>query len=191
MKTALFFGSFNPVHVGHLVIANYIVEFTDIDELWFVPSPQSPFKKKSSLLAANHRLMLLNAALGDHPHMRVSDIELKLPVPSYTVDTLVYLKEKYPKRKFCLIMGSDNLSGLKKWKNYEVILEEHEIFVYPRPDHEAGDLKEHPNVHMVTAPIMEISSTMIRQGIKEKKDLRFLVPNGAWELIDEMHFYRK
>jgi nicotinate-nucleotide adenylyltransferase len=191
MKTALFFGSFNPVHIGHLVIANYMVEFTDLKELWFVPSPQSPFKKKSSLLAANHRLMLLDAAISDHPHLRVSDIELKMPVPSYTVDTLTYLKEKYPKKQFCLIMGSDNLATFKKWKNYEVILESHEIYVYPRPNQDPGELQDHPKVHMVTAPIMEISSTMIREGIKAKKDLRYLVPTGAWQLIKEMHFYEK
>lgn len=191
MKTGLFFGSFNPVHIGHLVIANYMVEFTDMKNLWFVPSPQSPFKKKASLLAANHRVMLLNAAIGDHPKLKVSDIELKLPVPSYTIDTLTYLKEKYPKRSFCLIMGSDNLAGLRKWKNYEMILEEHDIYVYPRPGHEPGELALHKRVHYVDAPIMEVSATMIRDGIKNKKDLRFMVPGAAWEMIRDMHFYEK
>ncbi len=191
MKTGLFFGSFNPVHVGHLVIANYMVEFTDLESLWFVPSPQSPFKKKQSLLAANHRVMLLNAAIGDHPRLKVSDIELKMPVPSYTIDTLTYLKEKFPKRAFSLIMGADNLGSLTKWKNYEMILENHEIYIYPRPGVDPGALSSHENVHIVDAPLMEVSSTMIRDGIKKKKDLRFMVPHGVWEMISEMHFYKK
>lgn len=191
MKTGLFFGSFNPVHVGHMVIANYMLAFTDMKRLWFVPSPQNPFKNKSSLLAANKRIMLLNAAVGEHPHMKVSDIELKMPVPSYTIDTLTYLKEKYPKQEFCLIMGSDNLKTLSKWKNYEEIIGNYQIYVYPRPFQDPGELMKHPNVKVVEAPIMEVSSTMIRNGISEKKDLRFMVPGSVWDLITEMHFYEK
>lgn len=191
MKTGLFFGSFNPVHVGHMVIANYILEYTDLKEIWFVPSPHNPFKKKSSLLSAHHRVMLLDAAIGDHPKMKVSDIELKLPVPSYTIDTLTYLKEKYPRKKFVLIMGADNLTGLHKWKNYEQLLTNYEIYIYPRPGVDPGPLKDHESVKIVDAPLMEISATMIREGVKNKRDLRFLVPHAAWELILEMNFYKK
>lgn len=190
-KTGLFFGSFNPIHVGHLVIANYILEYSDLNHLWFVVTPQNPLKKKSSLLPDHHRLYLTELAVGDHPKYKVSDIEFKLAKPSYTVTTLAHLSEKYPDRKFVLLMGTDNLSGLRKWKNFEVILENYEIYAYPRPNDDGGEFKEHPSVKIINAPQMEISSTLIRNSLKEGKDLSFLVPEKTWKYMREMHFYEK
>jgi nicotinate-nucleotide adenylyltransferase len=190
-KIGLFFGSFNPVHVGHLVLANYMISFTDLDKLWFVVSPHNPLKEKKTLLADHHRLEMVLRAIGDHPQLKASDIEFKLPQPSYTVNTLAWLSEKYPASKFALIMGSDNLHSLKKWKNYEVILEHYEIYVYPRPGFDGGELRNHPAVKFTEAPVMEISSTFIREALKNKKDIRFYMPAAAWEYLDEMNFYRK
>lgn len=191
MKTGLLFGSFNPVHVGHMVIANYMLEFTDMDKLWFIVSPHNPLKKKSTLLADYHRLELVNRAIGDNSRMKASDIEFKLPQPSYTVTTLAYIKEKYPDHKFALIMGSDNLATLHKWKNYEVLLEENEIFVYPRPGDKELSFLDHPNVKLTEAPLMDISSTFIRNAIKEKKDVRYFMPDAVARYVKEMHFYEK
>lgn len=191
MKIGLFFGSFNPIHVGHMVLANYMLEFTDLQRVWFVVSPHNPFKQKASFLPERQRLELVNLAIADHPKLKASDIEFKLPQPSYTINTLVYLKEKYPKNEFSLIMGSDNLEGFHKWKNYEEILKEHKIYVYPRPNNDGGKLKNHENIVFTKAPLMEISSTEIRKGIKEKKDMRFFVPDPVWQYIREMHFYEK
>ena len=148
-KTGLFFGSFNPVHIGHLAIANYFVEFTDLDQLWFVVSPQNPLKKKSTLLNDHHRLHLLELAINDSPLFRISDIEFKLPKPSYTINTLTYLKEKFPKRKFSLIMGSDGLDSFSKWKNFQIILDNYEIYVYPRPGSLKNKLLERDNIHLI------------------------------------------
>jgi nicotinate-nucleotide adenylyltransferase len=191
MITGLFFGSFNPIHVGHMILANYMTEFTDIDRVWFVVSPHNPLKEKSTLLSDHHRLALVQAAIGDHPKLRASDIEFSLPKPSYTINTLAHLNEKYPKEKFALIMGADNLESLHKWKNYEEILNNYSIYVYPRPGSTGGSLVTHPNVHMTQAPVMEISSTMIRNGIREKKDMRFFMPAEAWLYCDQMNFYKK
>lgn len=191
MKVGLLFGSFNPVHVGHMVIANYMLEFTDLDRLWFIVSPHNPLKKKSTLLADHHRLELVRRAIGDNPEMKASDIEFKLPQPSYTVNTLVHLKEKYPKYKFALIMGSDNLVTFHKWKNYEVLLEQNEIYVYPRPGDKDLPFRDHPNVKITEAPLMDISSTFIRDAIKKKKDIRYFMPEEAAKYIAEMHFYEK
>lgn len=189
MKVGLFFGSFNPIHVGHMVLANYMLEYTDLDRIWFVVSPQNPLKQKSSLLDEKHRLQLVNIAIGDHPKLKASDIEFKLPQPSYTVVTLAYLKEKFSKNDFVLIMGADNLSSFHKWKNYEEILKHYELYVYPRPASDGGILKTHPKVKLVDAPLMEVSSTMIRQAIQDKKDVRYFVPEPVWNYIKEMHFY--
>lgn len=191
MKVGLFFGSFNPIHVGHLVLANYMLSFTDLDKLWFVVSPHNPLKEKKTLLADHHRLEMVNRAIGDHPRLRASDIEFKLPQPSFTVNTLAWLSEKYPDYKFALIMGADNLNSLRKWKNYEVILEHYQIYVYPRPGFDGGDLRNHPSVVFTEAPVIEISSTFIREAVKNKKDVQYFMPAAAWKYLDEMNFYRR
>lgn len=191
MKVGLFFGSFNPVHVGHMVLANYMLEYTALERIWFVVSPHNPLKQKSSLLDEKQRLQLVNLAIGDNTKLKTSDIEFKLPQPSYTIYTLTYLREKFPKNEFVLIMGADNLENFHKWKNYEEILKQFELYVYPRPDSDGGKLKDHPKVKFVNAPLMEISSTAIRQAIKEKKDLRYFIPEASWNYIKEMHFYEK
>ena len=192
MKVGLFFGSFNPVHVGHLVLANYMLEFTDLERVWFVISPHNPLKKKASLLHERHRLQLVQAAIGNNNRMKASDVEFRLPQPSYTVNTLAHLQEKYPGHRFALIMGADNLAGFHKWKNYEAILEHYELYVYPRQDgFPETELSAHPHVKLIPAPRIEISSTMIRQGIKDKKDLRYFLAPAVWAYIKEMHFYEK
>ena len=192
MKVGLFFGSFNPVHVGHLVLANYMLEFTDLERVWFVISPHNPLKKKASLLHERHRLQLVQAAIGNNNRMKASDVEFRLPQPSYTVNTLAHLQEKYPGHRFALIMGADNLAGFHKWKNYEAILEHYELYVYPRQDgFPETELSAHPHVKLIPAPRIEISSTMIRQGIKDKKDLRYFLAPAVWDYIKEMHFYEK
>lgn len=189
MKIGLFFGSFNPVHIGHMALANYMLEFTDLNRVWFVVSPHNPLKNKASLLADHHRLALVQQAIGDNNKIKASDIEFALTKPSYTVNTLVHLAEKYPKNEFALIMGSDNLESLHKWKNYEVILNQYTIYVYPRPGFPGGQFTTHKNVVMTDAPVMSISSTMIRNAIKEKKDVRYFMPTAAWNYLEEMHFY--
>jgi nicotinate-nucleotide adenylyltransferase len=191
MKIGLFFGSFNPIHIGHMALANYMLEFTDLENVWFVVSPHNPLKQKASLLDEKHRLQLVNCAIGDNTKLKASDIEFKLPQPSFTIHTLTYLKEKYPQHEFALIMGADNLQNFHKWKNYEEILKQVELYVYPRPDAEPGDFKNHQKVKLVDAPVIEISSTFIRQAIKDKKDVRYFVPESVWEYIQEMHFYEK
>ena len=191
MKVGLFFGSFNPVHVGHLVLANYMLEYTDLDRIWFVVSPHNPLKKKSSLLDEKQRLHLVNLAIGFNTKLKASNIEFKLPQPSFTINTLIYLQEKYPQNEFALIMGADNLESFHKWKNYEEILKHYQLYVYPRPKNDGGELKHHPQVKLVNAPMMEISSTAIRQAIKEKKDMRYFMPEEAWQYLKEMHFYEK
>lgn len=191
MRVGLFFGSFNPVHVGHMVLANYMLEFTDLDRIWFVVSPHNPLKQKTSLIHERQRLQMVTLAIGENRKMKASNIEFKLPQPSYTVNTLAYLKEKHPDTVFVLIMGADNLEGFHKWKNYEEILNQYEIYVYPRPETDGGKLISHKKVKMVNAPLMELSSTAIRNAIKEKKDVRYFVPPTAWEYMREMHFYEK
>ncbi|MCW3084831.1 MAG: nicotinic acid mononucleotide adenylyltransferase [Bacteroidetes bacterium] len=191
MKIGLFFGSFNPIHVGHMVLANYMLEFTDLEKVWFVISPHNPLKKKSSLLHERHRLQMVQIAIEDNNKLKASDVEFKLPQPSYTVNTLVYLKEKYPEHDFALIMGGDNLGSFHKWKNYEEILKHHELYVYPRQESAETELEKNGKVKLVPAPRMEISSTMIRQAIKDKKDIRYFLPEAVWEYIKEMHFYEK
>jgi len=191
MKIGLYFGSFNPVHAGHMVIANYMLAFGGLDRLWFVVSPQNPLKEKSSLLADHHRLELVRLSIGDNHKMKASNIEFKLPKPSYTIHTLAYLGEKHPEHSFTLIMGSDNLATLHKWKNYEELLRHHEILVYPRPGSDGGPLKAHPHVKLIDAPLVEISSTFIREAVKNKKDVRYYMQPAAWEYMREMHFYEK
>lgn len=192
MKVGLFFGTFNPIHAGHLIIANYMVEFSDLEEIWFVVTPRSPFKQKKSLLANHHRLALVNIAVENYPKLKTSDIEFKLQPPYYTVKTLIHMAEKFPQHKFCLIMGEDNLNGFHKWKNYETILQNYELYVYPRISEGATEqpLLNNANIHQVNAPIVQISSTFIRNGIKEKKNVSTMLPESVWNYIDEMNFYK-
>jgi len=191
LKIGLFFGSFNPIHIGHLAIANYFAEFTDLQQIWFVISPHNPLKEKKSLLPQHHRLYMVNLAIEDFPKFISSDIEFHLPQPSYTVHTLAHLKEKYPQHHFNLILGQDNLATFHKWKNYEYILEHHQLFVYPRPSAKPSPFDNHPNVIITQAPLIEISSTFIREAIKQKKDVRFFLHPKVWQHIDEMNFYKK
>ena len=190
-KIGLYFGSFNPIHIGHLMIASYMIEFSDLKEVWFVVSPQNPMKEKSSLLGDYHRLAMVNVAVENDSRLKSCNIEFKLPQPSYTVDTLTYLKEKYPQKEFCLIMGSDNLENIDKWKNYEQIFEQYSIYVYPRPDYDGDKFKDHLKVNLVQAPLLEISSTFIRSAIKAKKNVSYFLPENVYEYLQEMHFYEK
>ncbi len=192
-KTGLFFGSFNPIHIGHLILANYILENTDMEELWFVVSPQNPFKNKKSLLNDHNRLDMVQLAVRNYPNMRASNIEFSLPVPSYTVDTLTYLKEKHPDHSFALIMGEDNLNSLHKWKNSEQLVSNHQIIVYPRLFSEAKEdhpLSKHANISVISAPVIELSATEIRNMIKEGKNVRPMLPPEVFEYLDGSSFYR-
>lgn len=188
-RIALFFGSFNPIHVGHLIIANTMQQQEGIDEVWFVVSPQNPLKERATLLADHHRMQMVRRAIEDNYRLRACDIEMHLPVPSYTVVTLAALAEKYPDREFCLIMGSDNLANLHRWRNYEYILENYKIYVYPRPGSERCASREHPNVTMVDVPMIDISSSYIREQIAARKDVRYLLTEPVYKYLTEMHFY--
>lgn len=192
-RVGLYFGTFNPIHIGHLAIANHMVEFSDLDEVWFVVTPKSPFKVKKSLLEDHHRLQMVMEATENYPKLKPSSIEFGLPQPNYTVDTLVHLSEKHPEGyRFCLIMGEDNLKGFHKWKNHEVILEHYAVYVYPRisEGNVDGRYKDHPRIQKVSAPIMEISSTFIRKGHAAGKNMKPLLPPEVWTYMDEMNFYR-
>jgi nicotinate-nucleotide adenylyltransferase len=191
MHIGLFFGSFNPIHIGHMALANYMLEFTGMDQVWFVITPQNPLKEKSSLLNQNQRLYMVNVAVEDFPKFKSSTIEFHLPQPSYTINTLAHLKEKYPKHDFSLIIGQDNLENLHKWKNYEEILAKHKLFVYPRPNTGKSKFNSHPNVVLTNAPMIDVSSTFIRKAIKEKKDVRFFLPGKVWDYVDSMNLYKK
>lgn len=192
MKVGLYFGTFNPIHVGHLTIANHIAEHSDLDQIWFVVTPLSPFKKKSSLLDNRQRYEMVYLATKDYDTLKPSDIEFGLKQPNYTIDTLTYLIEKYPTHVFSLIMGEDNLKSFHKWKNYEQILENHHIYVYPRISEGKVDTQfyNHPKIHSVDAPIMQLSSTFIRKSIKEGKNIRPMLPEHVWAYLDEMNFYK-
>ncbi len=188
-KVGLFFGSFNPVHIGHLIIANYMANYTHLDEVWFVVSPQNPFKEKKSLGNMYDRLEMVNLAIEDTEKLKASDIEFKLPQPSYTIDTLTHLKEKYPTKEFTLIMGEDNLQGLMKWKNAEILLRDYKIVVYPRPGYDGGELKNHPAIRMTDTPVMELSSTFLRKAVKEGKSIKFYTTDKVIEFIDKKGLY--
>ncbi len=190
MKIGLFFGSFNPIHIGHLVIANYMANYTDLDRVWLIVSPHNPLKNKSDLINMYDRLEMVNLALEDMENIRASDIEFKLPQPSYTIDTLIHLHERYPEHQFSLIMGSDNLASLKKWKNYELILRDYHIHIYPRPGYENVELATHPAVTLTQTPVMELSSTFIRKAIKEGKSVKFMLPDKVFEFIENKNLYR-
>lgn len=196
-KIGLFFGSFNPIHIGHLILANYILEHSDMQELWFVVSPQNPFKEKKSLLNDHNRLDMVQLAIKNYQKMRASNVEFSLPTPSYTIDTLTYLQEKHPDYSFSLIMGEDNLKSLHKWKNYELLLKNHQIIVYPRILGEdistplnVTELKNHENIHQIDAPIIELSATEIRNMIKEGKNTRPMLPPEVFEYLDGSSFYK-
>lgn len=192
-KIGLFFGSFNPIHIGHLILANYFLENSDMDELWFVVSPQNPFKDKKSLLTDHNRLDMVQLAVKNYPKMRASNVEFSLPKPSYTIDTLTYLKEKYPNYSFALIMGEDNLDSLPKWKNAEKLMSDYQIIVYPRTfegEKKDSEYLQHENISMVNAPIIELSATEIRNMIKEGKNVRPMLPTEVFEYLDGSSFYK-
>ena len=190
-RIGLFFGSFNPVHVGHMIIANFMVSQTDLKEAWMIVSPHNPLKEKKSLANDYDRLHLVNLAIGDNLSIRASDIEFSLPKPSYTIDTLTYMSEKYPDKEFVLIMGGDNIATLHKWKNYEQILKHYKIYVYSRPNYDPGKLRDHPSVQYFEAPLMNISSSYIRKNIKEGKSIQYLVTRKVFDYLESTNLYRK
>lgn len=202
-KIGLYFGTFNPIHVGHLVIANHMADYTELDEVWLVVTPQNPLKKKNSLLEDYHRLAMVKIAIDDNLKLRASNIEFTLPKPSYTVNTLVYLREKYPEKEFALIMGEDNLRTLHKWKNYEKILVQHKVYVYPRilteseleevnqiDSNSNAEVYNHANIMLVDAPVMKVSASFIRKAIHDKKDVRYLLTEPVFKYVEEMSFYK-
>lgn len=190
MKIGLYFGSFNPIHVAHLIIANHILNETDIEKVWFVVSPQNPFKLSSSLLNEYHRLHLVKLATENDTRIKVSDIEFGLPKPSYTIDTLAYLAEKHPEHEFCVIMGSDSFQNLPKWKNAALIINNYSLYVYLRPGFDI-DSSSSPRLHIVNAPLLQLSSTQLRKYVKEGKSLRYLVPDKVLEEIEKGGYYKK
>jgi nicotinate-nucleotide adenylyltransferase len=189
MKIGLFFGSFNPVHVGHLIIANYMATQTDLQQVWLVVSPQNPLKPKNTLARDRDRLNMVQLAIGENPLLRASDIEFKLPKPSFTIDTLAYLAEKYPQHEFTLIMGGDNIGSIQKWKNYELLLRGYDIYVYKRPNYDMGEWATQPRVKVFEAPLMEISATYIRGCLVEGKSVQYLVPDNVKQYLEESRLY--
>ncbi|MEM1135205.1 MAG: nicotinate (nicotinamide) nucleotide adenylyltransferase [Bacteroidota bacterium] len=189
MKIGLFFGSFNPVHVGHLILANTMVENANLDQVWFVVSPQNPFKKKGNLLHEFDRFTMVRQAIADNPKFNATDVEFHMPKPSYTADTLAWLSDKYPHHQFILIIGEDNLKNFPKWKNHEVLLEQYGLLVYPRPKANKSDLLHHPNVRKIDAPQVEISATFIRDTLKKGKSVKYLVPEEVEAFIKLKKFY--
>lgn len=191
MTIGLYFGTFNPIHIGHLIIANHIVEHTNLDKIWFVVTPHNPLKNKKTLLDNYQRLEMVHIATSPYDKLGVSNIEFGLPQPNYTINTLEHIKEKHPNHTFALIMGEDNLKSLHKWKNYELLLKNYEIYVYPRVTKLSdNNLSNHSSIHFVDAPIVEISSTHIRKNIKEGKNVEPLLSTEVWKYIDEMNFYK-
>jgi nicotinate-nucleotide adenylyltransferase len=200
MNIGLYFGTYNPIHVGHLIIANYMVDYTNLNQVWLVVSPQNPLKSKASLLADYHRLSLVRVAIEGNSKLKASNIEFDLPKPSYTIDTLAYIQEKHPEHSFSLIMGEDNLRTFHKWKNYEEILKNHSIYVYPRALTEQERLEQdnnnhifsnHPKITKCDAPVMKVSASFIRKAIRENKDVRYLLSESVYDYVTEMHFYEK
>lgn len=190
MKIGLFFGSFNPVHVGHMIIANHMAQNTDLDQVWMVVSPHNPLKSKASLAKDQDRYHLVQLAIGDNPKLRASNVEFSLPMPSYTIDTLVHLKEKFPSHNFSLLMGGDNIQSIEKWKNYELLLDQYQINVYARPGYDIGKYKDHPSVTVVDAPLLDLSATFIRQAIKEGKSIQYLVPDAVFRYLTDSSLYK-
>jgi len=190
MKIGLYFGSFNPIHNGHLIVASFAKHTTDLQQVWLVVSPQNPFKQSSSLLNEYHRLHLVQTAILDDPNLRVTDIEFHLPKPSYTTATLAYLQEKYPQHKFAIIMGADSFSNLEHWKNAETILKNYELFIYPRPGFEIENTQK-AKITIINAPLLELSSTQIRSFIHKNIPIRYLVPEAVANEIIQNNYYRK
>ncbi len=188
-KTGLFFGSFNPIHIGHMILAEFMLEQSDLSEVWFIVSPHNPLKEKKSLLADHHRLAMVNIAVEDDPRFRASNIEFTMPQPSYTIDTLAYLGEKHPDREFVLIGGTDILPGLPKWKNYRQLLEMVHFYIYNRPGYDPGEYRDHPHIRFFDAPLLEISASFIRQSIREGKEVMYMLPAPVYTYLKEMHFY--
>ncbi len=190
MRIGLYFGSFNPVHIGHMIIANHMVQYSNLDQVWMVVSPHNPHKDKKTLANDYDRLHLVHLAIAGNTKIQASNVEFSLPKPSYTIDTLTYLKEKYPHHIFSLIMGGDNLSNFHKWKNYEIILKNHEIFIYKRPNFELGEFASHDSITIIEAPMMNISSSFIRDSIKKGKSVQYLVPHTVFEYIEDYKLYK-
>lgn len=191
MKIGLFFGSFNPVHVGHLIIANFMASQTDLEKVWLVVSPQNPLKPKKTLAKDYDRLHLVRLGIGENnPRLEASNVEFALSKPSYTVDTLAFLKEKYPQHEFALIMGGDNLATLHLWKNYEVLLRDYDIYVYKRPAYDLGELATHPRIRTFEAPLLDISATYIRQCLQDGRSVQYLVPEAVFEYLRSSSLYR-
>lgn len=189
-RVGLFFGSFNPIHIGHLIIASYVADNTDLDQIWFVVSPHNPLKEKKTLLADHHRMAMVRRAVENDARFRASDIEFNLPQPSYTTITLAHLKEKHPDINFTLLMGGDNLASLPKWKNYQTILDSYPIIVYSRPNNDVSEMVGKGDIRVLDAPQMNISSSTIRKFVTEKKETKYMMPPEAWQYMDEMNFYR-
>lgn len=189
MQIGLYFGSFNPIHIGHLILANYIKQNTTLNEVWFVVSPQNPLKPQASLLNEYQRIHLVKLALEGTSKLKASDIEFKLPKPSYTIDTLTYLSEKYPNYKFTVIMGSDSYNNLPKWKNWEILIEQYNILIYQRPGFVTTEL-HNPNNQIINAPLLEISSTVIREMLKKKQSIKYLVTDSVLEEIEKSNYYK-
>lgn len=187
---ALLFGSFNPVHNGHLIIAQSIANKNNIDEVWLVVSPQNPFKQQKKLLNQYDRLHLIRLGIGENLKIKASDIEFNLPIPSYTIDTLTYLQEKFPKNTFTIVMGSDNINHFHKWKNFQSILKYYRIIVYPRPNHPIKQFENHEKVEILKVPLLEISATYIRKLLKEQKSIRYLVPDSVYDYIIEQRLFK-
>lgn len=191
MRIGLFFGSFNPVHVGHMIIANYMATNSDLDEVWMVVSPHNPLKSKKSLAKDHDRLHLVRLAIGDNALLRASDIEFKLPKPSYTIDTLAFLSDQHPNKTFALIMGGDNIGTIHKWKNFEKLLSDYPIYVYKRPGYELGEYANHPNVTLLEAPLLDLSASYIRACIKSGKSIQYLVPDAVYRELEETRLYEQ
>lgn len=191
MKVGLYFGSFNPVHIGHMIIASHMVNNTQLDMVWMIVSPHNPFKQKKSLAKDYDRLHLLNLAIGDDPNIKASDVEFKLNKPSYTIDTMTYLDEKYPQHTFSLIMGGDNLASFHKWKNYEILLKKYPIHVYKRPRYDVPDFDGQGNIIIEEAPMLDISASFIRKQIKDKKSIKYLVPDKVFEYLESNPIYER
>lgn len=191
MKIGLYFGSFNPIHNGHLIIANYILQNTSIDQVWFVVSPQNPLKKSGTLLNEYHRLYLVQVSIEEEPSLKASDIEFRLPKPSYTIDTLTYLVEKFPMHQFSVILGSDSFQNLPSWKNYEQLVRNYPLIVYERPGYKVDKEYDNADVTFLKAPLIDISSTYIRNIIKEGKSIRYLVPEKVRMEIEQNGYYRQ
>lgn len=189
MNIGLFFGSFNPIHIGHLIIANTMATATDLEQVWFVVSPQNPFKKTKSLLHEFDRLDMVERAIADNGRLKATNIEFSMPKPSYTIDTLVRLGEKHPQHQFRLIMGEDNLEQFANWKNHQAILDYYGLYVYPRPNAKPSPFRTHPSVRLVEAPLLDISATFIRESIRANRSIRYMVPEVVEEMIERKKFY--